>query len=470
VAKGKTALSDKEVTLGERMRGKAEVHGTVADGSEALEQAMKAAARGEGDGEQLSLAATHEALGRAGNQLVIQSESTAEADQGLVELFRAAGWQSLASDRRDRWSGSGEPEKPQAQQTEVGRRSEPAAGKVLSEEISQPAAAGAYYYRPAAAGVYYKAVRNGENVWLVLADRDSISRFGSRLAQARGLTVAAASSTEFRVIRGLQDQLRQSAELAKVNQSGPRLAGGKEVAGGDVAATFARSPAPAKPPAGRPAGEADPSAAGSDGEKLATKTAKGIDEVSKDAAKKPALPPPSAAPPAAAVPPSAAGAEPKKLAEEEAIRAREVSKDAQKSAAPPPSATPAAGERRKSEAADRPDSVVAAARAAAEPLGADVSSKQKKDGGAVGGGARGAAPPAGPAVASNAKPEVPAKAEAPTDSRALGLADAPAAPKSAEVHADRILLVIRIQPMHADKAEAGKAAPAATAPAEKPKQ
>jgi len=470
VAKGKTALSDKEVTLGERMRGKAEVHGTAEDGSEALEQAMRAAARGEGDGEQLSRATTDDALGRAGNQLVIQAESPAEADQGLVELFKAAGWQSLDSDRRDRRA---EPATPQVHYEGVEKRSDPAAQKERSDGISQPEAASMYYYKPVAAGLYYKAVRNGENVWLVLADRDSISRFGSRLAQARGLTVAAESSTEFRAIRGLQDQLRQSAELARVNQPAPRLAGGKEVAGGDVAAAFVQAPAPAKPPAGRPAGEADPSAASSDGEKLATKTAKGIDEVSKDAAKKPALPPPSAAPPAAAVPPSAAGAEPKKLAEEEAIRAREVSKDAQKSAAPPPSATPAAGERRKAEAADKPDSVVAAARAAVEPLGAGsfLQQKQQEGGGKVGGGgAGGAAPPAGPAAASKPKAEVSAKAEAPTDSRALGLADAPAAPKSAEVQADRILLVIRVQPMHADKAEAGKAAPAATAPAEKPKQ
>ncbi|MCX5653560.1 MAG: zf-HC2 domain-containing protein, partial [Planctomycetota bacterium] len=297
VARGEiAALSDSDVTLGARMRGKASGHGTAADGSEALEQAMKAAAWGEGDGDgdQLSRAATQDALGRAGNQLVIQAESPAEADQGLVELFKAAGWQSLASDRSGRKAKLAT---PQMQYEGVEKRSDPAAQKEPSEEFDQSAAAGRYYI-PAAAGVYYKAVRNGENVWLVLADRDSISRFGSRLAQARGLTVAAESSSEFRAIRGLQDQLRQW-EFAKANQPAQRLAGGKEVAGGDAAAAFARPPAPAKPPAGRPAGEADPSAASGEGEKPALKTAKVLDEGSKDAAKKTALPPPSATPPAA---------------------------------------------------------------------------------------------------------------------------------------------------------------------------
>jgi len=74
--------------------------------------------------------------------------------------------------------------------------------------------------RRRAAGWYFRAGRNGEDTWVILTDRDNLSRFGGQLAQARVMTVGADSSEQFRAIERLQQQLRAQA-VVKADVSGP---------------------------------------------------------------------------------------------------------------------------------------------------------------------------------------------------------------------------------------------------------
>ncbi|MBM4017395.1 MAG: hypothetical protein FJ288_03560 [Planctomycetes bacterium] len=170
----------------------------------ALRQTMRAVADGRAAPDQLARLATRENLRAAAPQLVIQAESLAEADRRLVGLFEAGGWRP-ASTALGSTAGRGEPRQEAA--LEKRRGGEP----YYLDESDEG--------RP---GVYYLASRNGEAVWLVLADRDSLSRFGSRLAETPGMNVRAESSPEFRAIARLQQELR--------SQEGQVYAGGTDVA------------------------------------------------------------------------------------------------------------------------------------------------------------------------------------------------------------------------------------------------
>jgi hypothetical protein len=320
----------------------------------ALEQTLLAAAAGEVGIERLSEAATGDAVRDAGSQLVLQAESSEAADRNLVELFKASGWRPLAVDR------------------------ERAADKVetttfrLRREAPAADAAGTVAGGPAAGGVYYRATRNGEDVWLVLADRDSISRFGSRLAQAQGLTVAGESSAEFRAIRWLQEQLRQQSELAKAEKFGGRSLDLKHF-------SAAAAAAPPAAPLGVPAAAPSAAPAGTSGRE-------------QPASRSPAV-----------------GAEARKLG-----------------------VTSGGG-------------------------------RQSGGGGGAESGVAGGAPLMGTTASFKAKTEEESQSQA--EGLQAGAHDAK--PQTGPAPADRILLVIRVQPVLASRAEAERAAPAATQPAEK---
>ena len=373
---------------------------------------MLAAAGGQAGTEQLSRVATSEALRAADNQLVLSVESPDEADRNLVELFKAAGWHALTVDRdrsalnkeegaRGRGAGDGRP-LAEVEENLVERRLPPG-------------------------GVYYRATRNGEDVWLVLADRDSLSRFGSRLAQAQGLSVGAGSSAEFLAIRGLQSQLR-SFGYATAKEPAPRISAEKGLGAKDLAMKV-QAPAPAaKPAAGRQEAEgisADGLVTGKSAGDL--KQTQKESDLRKEGAK------------AAA---SAAGVAPSEPA---------IENPEQAAPAPPPSPDPAAL------------SALAAVAAADQPKKSTSLYNMDQGGGrsgGMGGGGGGVTPARGATGSATATLESKSKLQT------AGAAFAPVeAPKAAPAPDDRILLVIRVQPALADRA---KTAPAATQPAEKP--
>jgi len=416
--------------VGSPVAGKAaaaKARGMAENAPAALEQTMLAAAAGEAGVGRLSRAATGDAIRAADNQLVIRAESPDAADRSLVELFKAAGWRPLAVDR---------------------------ASSFADEERENRLGAGDYAYGPAATehftraippgGVYYRATRDGEDVWLVLADRDSISRFGSRLAQAQELTVAAESSTDFRAIRGLQEQLRRQSELARTEESVRRSSGGKDFGGAELAKAD-RTPAPAmKPSAGQPVAAGFPATAASPAtaapvrdEKQSKKDLGALQEGVKRAESMP-----STASTASTAPAVAAAIAP---------------------AAAPVAAAAEAKTQEFGEAAGT------AAAAAAKPAPAEMPTAglpsqgggRGMAGGESGGG--GGAALKGVAVRSKEKAE-----EKPQPQLEAEYAKAPPAPQPGAAPADRILLVIRVQPVLASRTEADKAAPAATQPAQKP--
>jgi hypothetical protein len=346
-----------------------------------LEKTMLAVAEGDAGVEQLSRAASGEALREAGNQLVLRVESPDQADRSLVELFKAAGWRPLAVDR---------------ERSALKRTEEENSRGVAGGDPS--AKAGNYEVRKLVpGGAYYRATRDGENVWLVLADRDSLSRFGSRLAQAQGLTVSAGSSADFLAIRQLQSQIRES-QSAKAVPADRRFSSDKDV-GAAALAMNDKAPPPAAAHPVPPASAAPAPASGELRKMMAPQEA------------------PAAPAGAAAIAPTAAPAE---LLQEAKFY---------------PSRTAAPG-------------LVATAGRAPTSYGVEG-----KAGGRFGGegGSRGGAAAMSDLGAIKAK----------QDAKPQGVsAEAPAASA-----ADRILLVIRVQPVEASRAEV---VPADSKSAEKP--
>jgi anti-sigma factor RsiW len=378
VAQDKIAAPAGDIQAGFQVAGAAPRRALEHRDRAMLEKTMLAVADGEAEVEQLSRAASGEALREAGNQLVLRVESPDQADRSLVELFKAAGWRPLAVDR----------ERSALKRTED-ENSRGVAGRDPS------AKAGHYEVRKLVpGGVYYRATRNGENVWLVLADRDSLSRFGSRLAQAQGLTVSAGSSADFLAIRELQSQIRESQSVKAV-PSGRRFSVGKD-SDADALAMNDKAPPPAAAAPALPAWAAPATASGERG---------------KPAQKAPAAPTGSAA--------SLPAAAPAELQQE--VKSSPL------------------GTGR-----------VATAGRAPTPYGVE-----EKGGGKFGGGGGGGA------TAKDDLGIAKAKQEAKPQAKGLGVpAEAPAA-----TAADRILLVIRVQPVEASRAEA---VPADSKAAEKP--
>lgn len=168
--------------------------------------------------------ATRENLGRIDSQLVVETASRTAANRELEDLFAANGWvvlaQALVVDQDGDSSLMPRPEK---------RADDPTTIKEAAKTYAygEDRAAGG---RPPV-GVYYRVHQNGEDTYIVVADRDSLSRFGGQLAQNGRMTVVNESSPEFRAIGRLQTQLRSGTALAmgeKPPEEGRgRRAGGK---------------------------------------------------------------------------------------------------------------------------------------------------------------------------------------------------------------------------------------------------
>ncbi|MBE3097966.1 MAG: zf-HC2 domain-containing protein [Planctomycetes bacterium] len=203
----KTDLRPPAVTTVPAVRFTEEAAKVAPAGPTVLAEMMDDVADGRIAADQLARVATRDNLQAADNQLIIRADSPDEADRRLVQLFMATGWRPLApTGERERsvsrlevlQDKGAEPQKPPAA-VSAGAASLPPA-----EKGQPPAGPGA------PGGVYWQVSHNGEQVWVVLADRDSLSRFGSRLAQVQGMDVDADSSTEFQAIARLQQELKQS--------------------------------------------------------------------------------------------------------------------------------------------------------------------------------------------------------------------------------------------------------------------
>jgi hypothetical protein len=155
-------------------------------------------------------------------QLEIRVDSLDEANKSLVSLFADAGW---SADRKE--AGHGEFRK----------------GGVDSAQKAQA---------PVTMRYYSVASGGGETTWYILTDRDSISRFASRLAQSTQLAVTHGSSTEFQPIAQIQDRLRQDKNAqglalgGTVTGSGAGGPGGTGGGAANLAAEKAQTKAPAK--------------------------------------------------------------------------------------------------------------------------------------------------------------------------------------------------------------------------------
>jgi hypothetical protein len=179
------------------------------DGTEpvTVPEMMKRVAGGSASIDQLRALGEKERFRGAENQIVIRADSVEAADRTVVHLFIANGWQPLSAAKAAGYAGGA---------TEWGYydrngRREPTDKPAPAEGTARDRKSGA---QPA--GIYFLASQNGEDTWVVLADRDTLSRFGSQLAMADGITVGMDSSGEFRAIARLQQEWRR--EYAKAGQ------------------------------------------------------------------------------------------------------------------------------------------------------------------------------------------------------------------------------------------------------------
>ncbi len=191
------------VAMGTTVRAEGQVADRDADGEPAqltgpaaVQHAMNYVAEGRAPFGTLAAVATRDNLVRAANQLVVRAASRDKANGALVELFHANGWAALPRSRA------------LAYFRQDGARAETAGG------MKRGGGGGASHAAEGlatAGGCYFLAGRNGEDTWVVLTDRDRLSRFGGQLAQAGEMTVEDDSSEPFRTIVQLQKQLRAYA-------------------------------------------------------------------------------------------------------------------------------------------------------------------------------------------------------------------------------------------------------------------
>ncbi len=174
-----------------------------------VQQVMNYVAEGQAPVEELKAVATRGNLDLAENQLVVRAASRDEANKELVGLFGANGWEVLPQEEASAYLRDGRTV------TEADGDEVNALGVAGTAALARKSAR-----RRAAAGWYFRAGRNGEDTWVILTDRDNLSRFGGQLAQARVMTVGADSSKQFRAIERLQQQLRAQA-VVKADVSGP---------------------------------------------------------------------------------------------------------------------------------------------------------------------------------------------------------------------------------------------------------
>jgi hypothetical protein len=194
-----------------------------------VQMAMNQAANGEVPIDELKQVATVDNLRRIGynNNLVIETDSPAEANKDLTRLFLANDWQPVAPP-------------PAKADVYAGARVERLNG--AKDKAGAPARVAARRARAAAPnGYYFLAHSDGEYVWVVIADRDYISRFSSQLAAAERLRVGNESGRQFQAIRTLQDEVRQyNLRQSQVVQGGGGTAGASGPARGAGEARYPR--------------------------------------------------------------------------------------------------------------------------------------------------------------------------------------------------------------------------------------
>lgn len=213
----------------------------LSDKAAEVQHEMNRAAQGRAGREDLEQVATGGNLARADHQLILYVPSAEAGRRKILGLFAANDWRPLA-EREPAEAGAAEPTGRDA--ATEGRQSAAQTRSALAETAP-------------AAGYYFRAAGDGGETWVVVTDRDSLSRFGTQLARAEDLAVAYGSSREFAPIRKLQDELRSVApggasgesawdEEAAEASSGPAQSAPEE---GDAEATpaTAATAAPAEP-------------------------------------------------------------------------------------------------------------------------------------------------------------------------------------------------------------------------------
>ena len=165
-------------------------------GPAVVQQVMNFVAEGRATIDTLQAVATPANLDPAENQLIVRAASREAANTALVQLFHANRWEAL-------------PQEEALAYLRDGRFTAEAAGDGV-HPVGGAGGAGLARKKaeePVAGGCYFLAGRNGEDTWVILTDRDQLSRFGGQLAQANEMTVGMDSSKQFRAIGQLQQQL-----------------------------------------------------------------------------------------------------------------------------------------------------------------------------------------------------------------------------------------------------------------------
>jgi hypothetical protein len=191
-----------------------------------VQRAMNLAANGEVPMDELKQVATVDNLKRTGynNTLVIETDAPAEANKDLTRLFGANDWQPVA------------PPPAKADLYANGRAEE--LGRAVDKS-------GAPVRQAAPNGYYFLAHSDGEYVWVVIADRDYISRFSSQLAAAENLRVGNESGRQFQAIRAIQEYHFRQSQVVQ----GGGAAGASGLARGEGEARYPReAAAPAAAP------------------------------------------------------------------------------------------------------------------------------------------------------------------------------------------------------------------------------
>ena len=230
-APGGTAVAKAPAADGPPALGSAIRAVTVTSGPAAVQQALVSVSRGLGRIEDLQAVATRENLRQAEYQLVLVADSRRTGNQALEQLFRSNGWEVVArrgengryaiAKGRSAGAGSG-------------------TGNLSLEE--RPAAEEA---RPT--GFYYAAPDGREDTWVVVTDRDHLSRFATQLSQVDALTVSTDSSGVFRPIVDLKrENLRRQTAAGETGRPKAPREPGKAEAGGGEAAKPRTTPEPEK--------------------------------------------------------------------------------------------------------------------------------------------------------------------------------------------------------------------------------
>jgi len=214
-APGPDSLAE-ETDRGARLRVAEKPSGDERTAVLEVQRAMNQAANGEVPIDELKQVATVSNLRLArNNTLVIETDAPAEANKDLTRLFGANDWQPVAPP-------------PAVAGARVERL-----GKAVDK-------AGAPARAAAPNGYYFLAHSDGEYVWVIVADRDYITRFSSQLASDERLRVGSESGRQFQAIRTLQDEVRQyNLEQRKVRYVGKAAA---PVATGDSTGRAAAPP------------------------------------------------------------------------------------------------------------------------------------------------------------------------------------------------------------------------------------